>query len=121
MKPTYEELAAQVEVLTRELNNWLGIAANCAIESGVCCCGEYMKNHSNPMSCGHSPVDMADSAVNGAIEKTDKALASTPASAYAELRKEILEDFIGKFKRHVGGGGEFWLHELEQYMLLKRY
>ena len=25
--------------------------------SGVCCCGDNMEGHSNPMDCGHSPVD----------------------------------------------------------------
>lgn len=25
--------------------------------SGVCCCGDDMKQHSNPMDCGHTPVD----------------------------------------------------------------
>lgn len=29
----------------------------CTVEDGVCCCGDYMDKHSNPMSCGHSPVD----------------------------------------------------------------
>ena len=28
---------------------------------------------------------------------------------------EGIQDFIYKFKRHVGGDGEFWLHELEDF------
>jgi hypothetical protein len=24
----------------------------------TCCCGEDMETHSNPMDCGHTPVDM---------------------------------------------------------------
>ena len=28
---------------------------------------------------------------------------------------ESIQDFIYKFKRHVGGDGEFWLHELEDF------
>lgn len=28
---------------------------------------------------------------------------------------ECIQDFIHKFKRHVGGDGEFWLHELEDF------
>jgi len=27
---------------------------------GVCCCGDDMDNHPNPMYCGHSPVDSHD-------------------------------------------------------------
>ncbi|MGL4260781.1 MAG: hypothetical protein ACRCTX_04115 [Afipia sp.] len=30
---------------------------NCNVESGVCCCGDSMENHPDPMECGHSPVD----------------------------------------------------------------
>ena len=79
--PKVKELTAQVAereaeiVRLREcLNNWIDIASNCTIESGCCCCGESMDGHSNPMACGHSPQDMADGAVNSAIEKTNKAL-----------------------------------------------
>lgn len=51
---TPPDLAAKALEL---LNEWLGIANNCSLESGVCCCGEDMVNHSSPMACGHSPVD----------------------------------------------------------------
>lgn len=30
-------------------------------------------------------------------------------------KPEVVEDFIYRFKRHVGGDGEFWLHELEDF------
>lgn len=30
------------------------------VTSGVCCCGDDMKNHPDPMSCGHTPVDQWD-------------------------------------------------------------
>ena len=82
--PKVKELTAQVAereaeiVRLREcLNNWIGIASNCTIESGCCCCGESMDGHSHPMACGHSPQDMAYGAVNSAIEKTNKVM-STP-------------------------------------------
>jgi hypothetical protein len=26
----------------------------------TCCCGDYMEDHADPMSCGHSPVSMHD-------------------------------------------------------------
>lgn len=28
--------------------------------SGVCCCGDAMDGHPDPMSCGHSPRDMLE-------------------------------------------------------------
>ena len=66
----------KVKVLTDALESWKGIAENCSIEAGYCCCGEDMKTHSHPMSCGHSPVDMADEPVSRAMELTYKALAT---------------------------------------------
>ena len=89
---------AYAEQLREALNSWLEIASNCSIESGVCGCGEAMKNHSSPMVCGHSPVDMADSVVHSAIQKTDKALAlprdTSALDAYvAEKVNEARPDF----------------------------
>ena len=70
----------QRDLAVEALNAWLGIASNCSIESGCCCCGESIENHSSPMMCGHSPVDMADSVVRGAIQKTDEALSAIKES-----------------------------------------
>lgn len=30
------------------------------VQSGVCCCGDNMANHPEPMSCGHMAVDQWD-------------------------------------------------------------
>jgi len=88
-----EQLAAEQlnnKLLRDALNQWIGIASNCSIESGCCCCGDSIENHSHPMACGHSPVDMADSVVREAIDSTDKALslhASTEAlDAYVKQK-----------------------------------
>lgn len=73
-----KQLAASqlhAEQLREALNQWINIAANCSIQSGCCCCGDSMENHASPIACGHSPVDMADSVVHSAIQKTDNALA----------------------------------------------
>ena len=49
-----------------------------------------MDDHSHPMSCGHSPQDMADGAVNSAIEKTNKALSSPlTTTALNELIEKV--------------------------------
>ena len=45
---------------------------------GVCCCGDSMDRHSDPMSCGHSPVDMGDYYAGQALESARAALAQTP-------------------------------------------
>lgn len=39
------------------------------VNSGVCCCGDSMDNHSNPMHCGHTPTDMWDYSVYVLLEK----------------------------------------------------
>ena len=33
----------------------------------------------------------------------------------AAVEANCVAEFIGRFKRHVGGDGEFWLHELEDF------
>ena len=49
-----------------------------------------MDDHSHPMDCGHSPQDMADGAVNSAIEKTNKALSSPfTSTALNELIEKV--------------------------------
>lgn len=30
------------------------------VREGYCCCGDPMEGHSNPMYCGHSPVDAGE-------------------------------------------------------------
>ena len=46
------------------------------------------RNHSHPTICGHSPVDMADSVVRGAVDSTDKALS---IQASTEALNELIE------------------------------
>ena len=49
-----------------------------------------MDGHSHPMDCGHSPRDMADDAVNSAIEETNKALSSPfTSTALNELIEKV--------------------------------
>lgn len=51
------DLEAEVEKLRTLLEGWLQLASHCDISEGVCCCGESMEGHSNPMDCGHTPLD----------------------------------------------------------------
>ena len=78
--------------------------ASAQVSSGVCCCGEAMDGHSSPMSCGHSPVDMWDHAVEKlldapsdtstleAVAAIHEALASTPEQSLAEYRNNVIEE-----------------------------
>lgn len=42
---------------------------------GYCCCGDSIEKHSNPMYCGHSPVDMGDYYAAKAVEEAQALLA----------------------------------------------
>lgn len=39
------------------------------VSSGVCCCGDGMKNHASPLTCGHEPVDEWDHALHGWLKE----------------------------------------------------
>ena len=67
---------ARVKALVEALKDWLELAEHCSITDGVCCCGENMENHSEPMECGHSPVDHAAYVARYMIESTRAALAA---------------------------------------------
>ena len=45
------------------------------------------------------------------------ALAYTPEQSLAEYRNKVIEAFVNEFSRHVGGDGEFWLHELQDFVM----
>ena len=45
------------------------------------------------------------------------ALSSTPEQSLAEYRNKVIEAFVNEFSRHVGGDGEFWLHELQDFAM----
>ena len=63
----YADAQAEIARLTRENERLLGLVSsaesifiNCHTSAGVCCCGDNMDGHSDPMACGHSPVDMGE-------------------------------------------------------------
>ena len=51
---------------------------HCTLESGVCHCGDDMTRHADPMSCGHTPVDMGWTAAENWSEAAQKWLAEQP-------------------------------------------
>ena len=71
-------LRAQVERLTGALEACVASLERVDTAEGVCCCGDSMDRHSDPMSCGHSPVDMGDYYAGQALESARAALAPTP-------------------------------------------
>ena len=82
----WEDRAERVECL---LEAWVELAAHCSIEEGVCCCGEDMENHPNPMDCGHSPVDHCVYVASQLVEETRATLAQTDADAEHDMKEVI--------------------------------
>jgi hypothetical protein len=67
-----EALTAKLAQAVERLEAWVKLAEHCSIEDGVCCCGEDMEGHSNPMNCGHSPVDHG-AYIAGQLEESTRA------------------------------------------------
>lgn len=74
-----EEDAMPVEIIDRlrgERDAWasfathlMGFVEHAPVSSGICCCGDDMTRHANPMDCGHTPVDQWDNAVCGFVQE----------------------------------------------------
>lgn len=67
--------AAPNAALVGALTALLGLIDEFGIRSGVCCCGDGMARHDNPMDCGHSPVDSGEYYSEKPIEFARAALA----------------------------------------------
>lgn len=50
----------RVKALVEALNGCIVAIEHANMADGVCCCGDNMEGHSEPMNCGHSPVDMGE-------------------------------------------------------------
>lgn len=60
------------------LRAWVELSEHCSIEEGVCCCGDYMESHSDPMNCGHLPFDHGAYTTNQLVENTRAHLGAKP-------------------------------------------
>lgn len=69
-----------MEELERLVRSMLDNLANCTLDSGCCHCGEEMNKHSEPMNCGHTPVDMGWTAADEWIKQAQAALAKLELS-----------------------------------------
>jgi len=52
-----DELQAIIDAQAATIARAIAIIEHCDVTEGVCCCGDDMDTHAEPMSCGHSPVD----------------------------------------------------------------
>ena len=80
-----EAKLAENEVRLRKavelLEAWGDVAVHCSIEEGVCCCGDNMENHTNPMDCGHTPLDHGTYIAIQLAEETRATLAEISSEA----------------------------------------
>lgn len=67
-------LIAAAPELLNSLRSLLDTVERLDIREGVCCCGDSMESHSNPMDCGHSPVDAGEYYHGQTIENARKAI-----------------------------------------------
>lgn len=82
-----EKLAAAeavIETLMGALDACMASIEHADMSDGVCCCGDSMEGHSDPMSCGHSPTDMGEYYAMRAVESARAAIAT--ARKFMEAR-----------------------------------
>jgi hypothetical protein len=70
------EPSPSLPILVEALEGLLDTVSRLDICEGVCCCGDDMERHSDPMSCGHVPVDAGEYYHGKTIELARAALAS---------------------------------------------
>ena len=78
--------------LLRRAGDFLcAVIENCDVSDGVCCCGDEMARHSEPMSCGHTPTDHGSYQASRAVEGWKAALAAGRSCAVSAeaIRAEI--------------------------------
>jgi len=71
-------LTARVAELEGALAGCVAAIEHADMSDGVCCCGDNMEGHSDPMNCGHSPTDMGEYHASQVLSVARAAL-STPA------------------------------------------
>lgn len=76
-----KELEAKLAKVVETLESWLELSMHCTIEEGVCCCGDSMDTHANPMDCGHVPVDHGAYVAMLLVESSNTILAELKGDA----------------------------------------
>ena len=65
-----DHIDAQAATIARAI----AIIEHCDVTEGVCCCGDDMATHAEPMSCGHTPVDAGHYHHGNAIQQARDAI-----------------------------------------------
>jgi len=67
---------AQAATIKALVEAWIEVAIYCSITDGVCCCGDNMEGHADPMNCGHTPTDHGAYYAHRLVKSTEAALAA---------------------------------------------
>jgi len=68
------QAAEHINRLEAALRGLLSTVERLDISEGVCCCGDDMATHAEPMSCGHTPVDAGHYHHGNAIQQARDAI-----------------------------------------------
>ena len=68
------QAAEHINRLDAALRGLLSTVERLDISEGVCCCGDDMATHAEPMSCGHTPVDAGHYHHGNAIQQARDAI-----------------------------------------------
>jgi hypothetical protein len=86
-------------VRMKALREFVDFVRQAPVSSGVCCCGDDMEKHADPMSCGHAPVDQWDHSLSQWLKEIDPLLAAladpSPAPAAAVMEEAVREWISG--------------------------
>ena len=116
---TYDEAADRIEELEREVERKMSAAdfilkERDALQADNARLREAMEEIRDDFDCDNDAHRYGTTCRCCLAEKT---LASTPEQSLAEYRNEAIKAFVNEFSRHVGGDGEFWLHELQDFAM----
>lgn len=78
--PTLARRVIAAEKLVEALDACIASLERADTEEGVCCCGDDMATHGEPINCGHIPVDMGDYYAGKALDAARAALAEYEAT-----------------------------------------
>ena len=71
---------AQIAALVGALRGCITAIEHADMADGVCCCGDEMEGHSDPMDCGHTPTDRGEHYAHQVLTAAKAALSARPAA-----------------------------------------
>lgn len=69
-----ERITPAASAMLAALKGLISTMEHCSVSAGVCMCGDDMASHPDPMSCGHSPVDMGQYHADAAYKTAHEAI-----------------------------------------------